>query len=54
MTNFNLEMTQVKLVTTSTKVPIMALVEALEALSPVFFSQMNGSVKNPLLLQNRT
>ena len=54
MTNFNLEMTQVKLVTTSTIVPIMALVKALEVLSPVFFSQMNGSVKNPLLLQNRT
>ena len=53
MTDFNREMIQVKLVTTSTKVLIMALVEALEVLSPVVFSQMNDFTK-PLLVQNRT
>ena len=53
MTDFNLERIQVKLVTTSTKVPIMALVEALVVLSPVVFSQMNGFAA-PLLVQNRT
>ena len=53
MTDFNLERIQIESMTASTKVPIMALVEALEVLSPVVFSQMNGFAA-PLLVQNRT
>ena len=53
MTDFNLERIQIESMTAFAKVLIMALVEALEVLSPVVFSRMNGFAK-ALLVHSRT